>query len=130
MKMHEMNLRPKFYDYIKDGTKRIELRLHDYKRSRIHLGDIIVFSKAEDEKLMAEVVGLLCYRSFEELVEDYDISVLADASMTKRELLDTLSGFYPADKQEFYGVVGIRIRPIDALPNQNGNTSPAQNDHS
>ena len=38
---HELKLRPKYYDYILNGTKRIELRLNDEKRSSIKLGDII-----------------------------------------------------------------------------------------
>ena len=38
---HEMGLRPKYFDYIKNGTKRIELRLFDEKRQKIRLGDII-----------------------------------------------------------------------------------------
>ena len=29
---HEMGLQSKYFDYIKDGTKRIELRLFDEKR--------------------------------------------------------------------------------------------------
>ena len=40
MKTHKMNLRPKYFDFMKDGTKRIELRLYDEKRNQIELGDI------------------------------------------------------------------------------------------
>ena len=58
MKVHEMNLQPKYFDFIKDGTKRIELRLYDEKRRSIQLGDIIEFAKSDDEKFKAEVVGL------------------------------------------------------------------------
>ena len=112
MKLHEMNLQPKYFDYIKDGTKRIELRLYDEKRSQIQLGDIIEFSKSENDKLKAEVIGLLRYRSFTELFEDFDISILADSSMTKKELLDILSEFYTPEKQAQYGVVGIRLKVL------------------
>ena len=59
-----MNLQPKYFDFIKDGTKRIELRLYDEKRQSIQLGDIIEFAKSEDEKFKAEVIGLLRYDSF------------------------------------------------------------------
>lgn len=45
MKTHEMNLQPKYFDFIKDGTKRIELRLYDEKRQLIRLGDIIEIHK-------------------------------------------------------------------------------------
>lgn len=110
MKTHEMNLQPKYFDYIKSGTKRIELRLFDEKRQQIQLGDIIEFAKSEDEKFKAEVIGLLRYGSFDDLFEDFDISILADRSMTKQELLDVLSEFYTPEKQAKYGVIGIRLK--------------------
>ncbi|MBQ9180565.1 ASCH domain-containing protein, partial [Candidatus Saccharibacteria bacterium] len=123
MATHQMNLQPKFFNYIKNGTKRIELRLYDEKRRQIGLGDVIEFTSVVPEPdgrrsentsmtatLRAEVVGLLRYRSFEELFEDFDINILADESMTKEELLATLGEFYPKDMQEKYGVVGIRIK--------------------
>jgi len=110
MKTHKMNLQPKYFGYIKNGTKRIELRLFDEKRQQIQLGDIIEFAKSEDEKLKAEVIGLLRYDTFDDLSEDFDILILADKSMTKQELLDVLSEFYAPEKQAEFGVLGIRLR--------------------
>ena len=107
-----MNLQPKYFDFIKDGTKRIELRLYDEKRRSIQLGDIIEFAKSENEKFKAEVIGLLRYNSFADLFEDFDISILADTSMTKQELLEVLGGFYSEEKQAEFGVIGIRIKLI------------------
>ena len=106
MKVHEMNLQPKYFDFIKGGTKRIELRLYDEKRRSIQLGDIIEFAKSDDEKFKAEVVGLLRYNSFADLFEDFDISILADSSMTKQELLEVLGEFYSEEKQAEFGVIG------------------------
>ena len=107
-----MNLQPKYFDFIKDGTKRIELRLYDEKRRSIQLGDIIEFAKSDDEKFKAEVIGLLRYSSFADLFEDFDISILADSSMTKQELLEVLGEFYSEKKQVEFGVIGIRIKLI------------------
>ena len=107
-----MNLQPKYFDFIKDGTKRIELRLYDEKRQSIQIGDIIEFAKSDDEKFKAEIVGLLRYNSFADLFEDFDISILADASMTKQELLEVLGEFYSEEKQAEFGVIGIRIKLI------------------
>ena len=107
-----MNLQPKYFDFIKDGTKRIELRLYDEKRRSIQLGDIIEFAKSENEKFKAEVIGLLRYNSFADLFEDFDISILADTSMTKQELLEVLGEFYSEEKQAEFGVIGIRIKLI------------------
>ena len=108
---YKMKLQPKYYDDILYGTKRIELRLYDEKRKEIHLGDTIEFIKEPElkESFKAKVVGLLRYSSFEELMNDFDISVLADKNRTKKELLDTLETFYSKEKQEHYSVLGIRI---------------------
>lgn len=108
---HEMKLQPKFFDFIKNGTKRIEIRLYDEKRKCINLGDKIVFKKEPEleETVETTVEGLLRYKSFKELFEDFDISVLADKSMTKEELIKELETFYTSELQEKYGVLGIRI---------------------
>lgn len=112
MKVYEMNLQPKYFDFIKDGAKRIELRLYDEKRRSIQLRDIIEFAKSDSEKFKAEVVGLLRHKSFADLFEDFDISILADSSMTKQELLEVLGEFYSEEKQAKFGVIGIRIKLI------------------
>ena len=50
------------------------------------------------------------YNSFADLFEDFDISILADSSMTKQELLEVLGEFYVEEKQAEFGVIGIRIK--------------------
>jgi hypothetical protein len=104
-----MNLQSKYFDFIKNGTKRIELRLYDETRQQIKLGDSIEFLKSENEKFKAKVIGLLRYETFSDLFNDFDISVLADQSMTKQELLNVLQEFYTPEKQAQYGVLGIRL---------------------
>ena len=110
MNLHDMNLQPQYYDFMKDGTKRIELRLYDEKRQKIELGDEIEFSKSETEKFKAKVVGLMRYQSFEDLFKAFPIEILADKTMTKDELLGILSEFYTKEKQQEFGVIGIRIK--------------------
>lgn len=112
--IHEMKLQPEYFNYILKGTKRIEIRLNDEKRQNIKLGDKIKFFKEPDlnESFEVQVIGLLRYNSFEEMFKDYDISVLADSSMTKDELINVLEQFYPKRKQKEYGVLGIRINLI------------------
>ena len=112
MTTHYMNLQPTYFDYIKTGTKRIELRLYDEKRQQIALGDTIEFAKSEQDKFQGKVIGLLRYASFADLFQDFDISILADASMTKPELLAVLNEFYTPEKQAQYGVLGIRLELI------------------
>ena len=108
---HIMKLQPKYYSFILNGTKRIEIRLFDEKRQQIKIKDTIKFLKEPElnEAFYAKVVGLLRYSSFEEMFKDFDISILSDKSMTKEELIYVLEQFYPKEKQEQYGVLGIRI---------------------
>lgn len=67
------------------------------------------FFVAEDG---GKVIGLLRYNSFKDLFEDFGISILADVSMTKDELLGALSEFYTPEKQAEYGIVGIRLKML------------------
>ncbi len=108
---HEMKLQPEYFDFIKNGTKRIELRLNDEKRSIIKIGDTIEFLREpeKEEKLNVKVIGLIIYSSFEDLFNDFDISILSDSSMRKDELINVLQKFYTIEDQKKYGVLGIRI---------------------
>ena len=114
MNNHEMKLQPEYFDFILHGTKRIEIRLNDEKRQLIQIGDTIEFKKNPElkETFKTKVIGLLRYNSFEDMFKDFDISVLADKSMTKEELIHALEQFYTKEEQNKYGVLGIQIELI------------------
>lgn len=111
---HKMKLQPEYYNFILNGTKRIEIRLFDKKRQQIQIGDTIKMLKEPDldESFKVRVVGLLRYNSFSDMFKDFDISVLADKKMTKEELISVLEQFYPKEEQEKYGVLGIKLELI------------------
>lgn len=111
---HILKLQPKYFDYIDNGTKRIELRLYDEKRQKMNIGDTIIFQKEPEleKTIKVKVIGLLRYNSFKELVEDFNIEMMADKTMTKEELLNVVQEFYTLEKQKQYGVLGIRIEKI------------------
>ena len=44
MKTYKMKLLPQYFNYIKNGTKRLELRLNDEKRKDLEINDIIIFA--------------------------------------------------------------------------------------
>lgn len=109
--IHKMKLQAKYFDFMLRGTKRIEIRLNDEKRQLIKIGDIIEFERFSElnDSFKTRVVELIRYNNFDELVRDFDISILADKSMTKSELINELIQFYPEGKQQKYGVLAIRI---------------------
>lgn len=108
---HEMKLQPKYYDFILNGTKRIEIRLNDEKRKTIKVGDTITFYKEQllNESFNVKIVNLYRYNNFNELFDNFDITLLADKSISKEELLNELEKFYLKEKQEQYGVLGIEV---------------------
>ena len=112
--IHKMKLQSKYFDFMHRGTKRIEIRLNDEKRQLIKIGDIIEFERFSElnDSFKTRVVELIRYNNFDELVKDFDISILADKSMTKSELINELIQFYPEEKQQKYGVLAIRIELI------------------
>ena len=111
MNTFTMKLQPNHFYYMKNGTKRIELRLNDEKRSKICIGDKIIFYKEPllDESFETTVIKLLKYDYFENLIDDYGIEICADKNITKQDLLNDLEKFYPKEKQSKYGVLGIMI---------------------
>lgn len=111
---HEMKLQPEYFNFILNGTKRIEIRLNDEKRQQIKIGDTIRFLKEPEleEIFNARVTGLLRYNSFDDMFKDFEIEILSDKSMTKEQLKNVLEQFYTKEKQEQYGVLGIRIELI------------------
>ncbi|MBR3153034.1 MAG: ASCH domain-containing protein [Clostridia bacterium] len=107
-----MKLNPKYFEYMKNGTKRIEIRLNDEKRKNIKIGDEIVFQKEPElkDEVSTQIVNLIIKRNFKELIESFDISEYSDKSESKEKFLNDLYKFYTKEQEEKYGVVGIQIK--------------------
>ena len=107
----DMKLQKEYYDYIKNGTKRIEIRLNDEKRSKIKINDVIRFHliNNENEFIKVKVIGLLKYNNIINMINDYDMKLLTRDDMTKDELINIFNNIYSIDKQKMYGVLGIRF---------------------
>lgn len=110
--LHNMGLQDKYFDFIKFGTKRLELRLYDKKRKNIQVGDLIRFKNSHGEILRCRVEALHIYPDFATLFADFPKEMLADKSISKNEMLDIMREFYPEKRQHENGVVGIQIEPI------------------
>ena len=106
-----MKLNPKYFEYMKNGTKRIEIRLNDEKRKNIKIGDEIVFQKEPEleEEIITKVVKLIVKQTFKELIEQLDIREYSDKTESKEIFLKDLYRFYTKEQEEKFGVVGIKI---------------------
>lgn len=109
---HIMKLQEEYFNYIKFGTKKYEIRLNDEKRQMIKVGDFIEFQKEPllEEKMLLEVEDLEYYKDFKDLFNNIEIAYLADKSVEKDKLENDLERFYPKEKQNTYGVVAIKLK--------------------
>ena len=110
---YDMKLKEKPFNAIKEGTKKIELRLYDEKRAKINLNDYIVFHRIdnEEETLKVKVVGLLRYNSFEDLFKYVDYNLSGPANSLE-EKLDNIHKIYTKEEENKYGVLAICIELI------------------
>lgn len=111
--LHKMKLTPQPFSAIKSDKKIIEVRLYDEKRRTISLGDKIEFTKESDneEKIKVQVIGLLRYKTFADLANDYPPQNFG--AENKDDLLNSIYKYYTKEKEAEYGVLGIRIRLIN-----------------
>ncbi len=109
--MHNMKLHSSPFEMIKTGAKTIELRLFDEKRSKIKVGDIIVFKSTETgETISKKVVNLYRFESFKELYKALPLIKCGytEATIDKAKPED-MNEYYPDEKQKKYGVLGIEL---------------------
>ena len=114
MQVHNMKLMSKYFECIKNGTKKIELRLNDEKRKGIKIGDEIIFKELTDNPRYqkVKVINLYYDVNFSNLIDRFDIKMLSDNTTTKEELLTILNQIYSKEEQDKYGTVAIEIELI------------------
>lgn len=110
--VYNMRLNNEPFELIKNGTKTIELRLNDEKRSLIKTGDIVLFTnRITKEVIKTRVIRLHKYDSFEELFKHFNSQSLGylnnDPNPKDMEL------YYSKEDQKKYGVLGIEIELLN-----------------
>lgn len=110
--LHQMKLSEGPFNSIKAGTKTIEMRLYDEKRRQVKVGDNIEFTnRATGETVVAEVLGLHIFNSFEEIYAAFDkisIGYKEDEIASPQDM----SQFYSDEDIAKYKVVGIEIKLV------------------
>jgi ASC-1-like (ASCH) protein len=113
MTIHTLKLQPKSFDKIKSKEKTIEVRLYDERRKGIRPGDVIEFKKEPEqiETIRTEVIGVLNYRTFADLANDFDGSYFGHEQST--DLLKNIYNFYTKEQEAEHTVLGIRIKLLE-----------------
>lgn len=110
--VHSMKLANSPFTSIKAGTKTIEMRLYDKKRREVKIGDTIQFTNRDTgENIVAEVLSLHIFNSFEEMYNAFDKVLLGYAENEIANPCD-MSQFYSDEEIKKYKVVGIETKLI------------------
>jgi ASC-1-like (ASCH) protein len=113
--VHKMNLQPRPFEMIAAGRKTIELRLLDEKRQMIAVGDTLVFANTANPALQLRCVVKKLYR-FSNFAELYAALPLDRCGYLPDELSgarpEDMDIYYPPERQQKYGVLGIEMERI------------------
>lgn len=115
MKSYNFKIINKVYDWIINGNKRIELRLYNDKTSKINIGDYLTFSVVNDKekRIKAQVIGLFRYKNISDLLNDFDIDLIAGKNMNPKKLEEMLIKIYGTIQLSTSEIIGIKFNIID-----------------
>lgn len=103
-----MHLHAEPFQKIKNGKKKIEMRIKDEKRSKIKVGDIIEFENRKTKEIISKkVINIYNYKNFEELIKNYNKEILGYNE--EDNILEELEIYYPKEEQEKLGVIAIEL---------------------
>ncbi len=108
--VHHMRLKSTPYEKIKSGAKTIELRLYDEKRKNIKVGDLVVFTHADDssQSFRVKVTKLHRFESFERLYQKLPMEKCGYPEGETANPAD-MEEYYSREKQAKHGVIGIEF---------------------
>ncbi len=108
-----MKLLEEPFELIKSGKKTIEIRLFDDKRQKINVGDTIEFSKSSIDKVEVEVIALLKYKTFKDLINNFPMQNYGyPKDYPVQEFLNKIYTIYSKEQEKQFGVLGIKVRLI------------------
>ncbi|MBR4943094.1 MAG: ASCH domain-containing protein [Clostridia bacterium] len=112
MKTVKMRLNDKPFFQIKNGEKRVEVRLFDEKRKLLCVGDFLLFTHRESgEALLTEIVGLHTYPTFSEWAKDEKIFPQCGfGKKSGEEAIQEMYTYYSPSEEALYGVLAIELK--------------------
>lgn len=107
----DMHLNHQPFMAIKNGTKTIEIRLNDEKRSQLQVGDVIKFTDLTTaESIEKVVIGLEKFSTFKDLFKKYSGTIIGEPeNLTVEELDQENQTIYSKESEQKYGALAIEL---------------------
>lgn len=125
--VHDMTIRPEYYDLVVEGTKIYEARTNDARRKAMKVGDLICLRReatpeekeagiVPDDSIMLEIEEKIEFENFTHL---YDSLSKRDTGFEGREtdeIVQTeIRKFYTPEMEKERGAVAIKVRRAQNL---------------
>ena len=125
--VHDMTIRPEYYNLVVDGTKIYEARTNDARRKAMKVGDLICLRReptpeekeagiVPDDSIMLEIEEKI---EFEDFTHLYDSLPKKDTGFEGRETEEIVQTeirkFYTPEMERERGAVAIKVRRVQDL---------------
>ena len=117
MKVHEMLIKPEYFELVKEGIKKYEVRTNDERRKNMHVGDFIKLIKEpeKEETLMLQITRKIEYPNFTELYDSLPKKDVGFEGRTTESIVNELRRFYSEEVENQLGVVAIEVSIVPEL---------------
>ena len=117
MKVHEMLIKPEYFELVKEGIKKYEVRTNDERRKNMHVGDYIKLIKEPEkvETLMLQITRKIEYPNFTELYDSLPKKDVGFEGRTTESIVNELRRFYSEEVENQLGVVAIEVAIVPEL---------------
>lgn len=110
--IHQMGLYGEYFESIKNGKKKVEVRLNDPKRRVMKVGDLIEFIKVphQNETLTVQVTELRSYETFKEMYQNISFQDFDCDGWTMEEMIAGTYEIYTPEQEKEWGTLAITIK--------------------
>ncbi|USG99556.1 ASCH domain-containing protein [Thermococcus argininiproducens] len=106
MKVYKLYVRDEYLEVIKNGAKKIEVRVAYPQLKNIKPRDKILFNN----EVPAEVVSVKKYETFRQVLREEPLEKIFPDKPSFEQALKRLHNMYPKWKENRYGVIAIKFR--------------------
>ena len=109
-----------YYEYVRDGTKRWEIRLKKGGWETLKEGNGVLLFRhgGRGEFIIVEVLERREYPSIRGALEDIGVKNAIPDAQGVDEALKEYRRFYSEDKERKYGVVAFRVKTVAEYPGE------------
>ena len=109
--VHNMLIKPEYFELVKSGVKKYEVRTNDERRKAMKIGDQILLIKEPEkvETLLLDIVDKKEYPNFTTLYDSLPKRDVGFEGRETKDIVQELRRFYTEEQENQIGVVAIEV---------------------